>query len=47
MAALHALRDHCKRSDHQIILKSSLTIATHKNKVPNAEVVTEIQVEMQ
>jgi hypothetical protein len=46
MAALHALCDHCKRSDHQIILISSLTIPPLKNKVSNAEVVTEIQVDL-
>jgi hypothetical protein len=47
MAALHALCDHCKRPDHQIILINLLTLSALKKNVSNAEVVTAIQVEVQ
>jgi len=47
MAALHTLCDHCKRSDHQIILISSLTISALINNISNTEVVTAFQVELQ
>jgi len=47
MAVPHTLHGHCKRSDQQIILISSLTIPALKNNISNTEVVTEIQVDLQ